>query len=1098
MGVLWCSHPAAGNQKQPPGTSGATQAASQQHNHGGRGFYKCNSWDGFRLEVEDSAGWARISDALQRVAGASAAAAANVPPDLRLVAAEVVVAAAPLAHKPLVGKAGGLLRGLGSVLAEPFSGASSGTGTASNPNPPVTLAATHMTGEGSSGRSMGDALVLRLQERQQKVLVLQALWSLSRTPGGPQAISVSGAAAAPAAPSTTRSRRSSPANHMAPNNAVSATHGHGNASSNSSGSQGGGAKASMGVPVLPGLVMLIVQVQDHGLKAHAAGVIAAVSCHLDPTLLSTIGGTAGLAAGLVAVVTNLVPVLTKALFTANGVRTPSPSSYAGPTHSPPPLPRTASPGMGSAYGPEGPDFNTIEAQALACIMALAALAELCRSAPVAARVATLKGLPAALAAALRIHSMDMCLYAAGLAGNLLNHTASQSATITAARGTLSKDLVKCLKVFCTAPHPLSTAPSAPSTSPASQAQQPTTEGPHAAGASFPGYPATAPGGASVGNSAVQGAHTNVPQPSSGSSQESTGSSPASLEPVDKQEALVLLLGALRNLASCEQGRAEMANDSATVPLLLCILRQEPWQIARPNQSKARTLKERPYDVNMGPVMEQPYRPPVPSAAAPGEPAGTAARGRVGEGGAAALGPHGAHGDPTCSPPRTMRTEAGLGRAGTAAEAGEGGMAAGEQQHVGSRGAKQQLEPMYRPHIQVLAASVLANLSVDRTSQEAFVADADLVIRALLDVLSCAVTLPSRSPSSSVPSSTSPSSTPQVSNIRRPSKMSPMSALQESMIKGPSSLHDRGRIAHNRAPSDGFTRGTPGLVTSASGGLAMSASGVQSSAVQLSLDSIAADGQLAGSRRMPVGGAESSTHSSIPALAPSNGAYSSPFGNGHTTAALGHPVVKEAGAAAAAGSGTAAVIPIPENPAEEAQLQCCVAVALSNAMSHSVLARAALTHVRTVPLLCALIMRIPCPGEILEAASASPHSLHSLRQTLEGWGRLVSVAALRALQQLLSSVGPRALQQLRAPKPGEALPTSVRSHSKLPSMVPGSTAKEGPLPGSATAAAQQASLGVAGISVADLPPTPTLKQLLDKTITLLDWVNYYDLEGHALF
>eukprot|EP00983_Pelagomonas_calceolata_P070820 1150935-Pelagomonas_calceolata.AAC.23 len=92
-----------------------------------------------------------------------------------------------------------------------------------------------------------------------------------------------------------------------------------------------------------------------------AGVVAAVSCHLDPSLLSTIGGTAGLAAGLVAVVTNLVPVLTKALFTANGVRTPSPSSYAGPTHSPPPLPRTASPGMGSAYGPEGPDFNTIEA-----------------------------------------------------------------------------------------------------------------------------------------------------------------------------------------------------------------------------------------------------------------------------------------------------------------------------------------------------------------------------------------------------------------------------------------------------------------------------------------------------------------------------------------------------------------------------------------------------------------------------------------------------------------------------------------------------------------------------------------------------------------
>jgi len=38
----------------------------------------------------------------------------------------------------------------------------------------------------------------------------------------------------------------------------------------------------------------------------------------------------------------------------------------------------------------------------------------------------------------------------GLAGNLVSHTASQSATITAARGSLSKDLVKCLKAYSTA------------------------------------------------------------------------------------------------------------------------------------------------------------------------------------------------------------------------------------------------------------------------------------------------------------------------------------------------------------------------------------------------------------------------------------------------------------------------------------------------------------------------------------------------------------------------------------------------------------------------------------------------------------------------
>lgn len=54
-----------------------------------------------------------------------------------------------------------------------------------------------------------------------------------------------------------------------------------------------------------------------------------------------------------------------------------------------------------------------QAQALACMLSLAALGELCRSAPVAARVATLRGLPAALVQALQVQTMDMCLYAAG-------------------------------------------------------------------------------------------------------------------------------------------------------------------------------------------------------------------------------------------------------------------------------------------------------------------------------------------------------------------------------------------------------------------------------------------------------------------------------------------------------------------------------------------------------------------------------------------------------------------------------------------------------------------------------------------------------------
>lgn len=58
---------------------------------------------------------------------------------------------------------------------------------------------------------------------------------------------------------------------------------------------------------------------------------------------------------------------------------------------------------------------------MACMMALAALGELCRSAPVSARVATLKGLPQALAAAMRIRNLDMCLYAAGACVCLSNY-----------------------------------------------------------------------------------------------------------------------------------------------------------------------------------------------------------------------------------------------------------------------------------------------------------------------------------------------------------------------------------------------------------------------------------------------------------------------------------------------------------------------------------------------------------------------------------------------------------------------------------------------------------------------------------------------------
>lgn len=100
----------------------------------------------------------------------------------------MVIFASPLAQASLVGTAGSLLQGLGSVLGE--SSVSAGgvvAGALSNVPIHAPLTATYMTGEGNSGRSerggeTGEsssrdaALVLLLQERQQKVLVMQVCW----------------------------------------------------------------------------------------------------------------------------------------------------------------------------------------------------------------------------------------------------------------------------------------------------------------------------------------------------------------------------------------------------------------------------------------------------------------------------------------------------------------------------------------------------------------------------------------------------------------------------------------------------------------------------------------------------------------------------------------------------------------------------------------------------------------------------------------------------------------------------------------------------------------------------------------------------------
>ncbi len=68
---------------------------------------------------------------------------------------------------------------------------------------------------------------------------------------------------------------------------------------------------------------------------------------------------------------------------------------------------------GNAQAAADEASTTLELHRHALLWSTAAVAALCRSPPVAARVAALQGLPAALAAALRHQELNTHLYAAG-------------------------------------------------------------------------------------------------------------------------------------------------------------------------------------------------------------------------------------------------------------------------------------------------------------------------------------------------------------------------------------------------------------------------------------------------------------------------------------------------------------------------------------------------------------------------------------------------------------------------------------------------------------------------------------------------------------
>jgi hypothetical protein len=122
-----------------------------------------------------------------------------------------------------------------------------------------------------------------------------------------------------------------------------------------------------------------------------------------------LGAVEGLAAGLVEVMQAALEALAAAghptRSSYSSLAEASASPWGSPQQQPPP-------GLQARQVPEAA-AAALQLQRYALLWSLAALAALCRSPPVAARVAALAGLPAALTAALRFRELRIHLYACG-------------------------------------------------------------------------------------------------------------------------------------------------------------------------------------------------------------------------------------------------------------------------------------------------------------------------------------------------------------------------------------------------------------------------------------------------------------------------------------------------------------------------------------------------------------------------------------------------------------------------------------------------------------------------------------------------------------
>ncbi|GAX79755.1 hypothetical protein CEUSTIGMA_g7196.t1 [Chlamydomonas eustigma] len=171
-------------------------------------------------------------------------------------------------------------------------------------------------------------------------------------------------------------------------------------------------------------LVLYLRHPEPGLRLKAVGVVAAAAQHLTDEKLPTLGAVEGLVYALLDVMQSANDVLFRSLRSSSNTLSSAVSMTAS----------------GAFSVDQLPDSSVLEAYQNQLLWGLAAAAALARCPQIAARLVSLKALPAVLRTALRCRVGDVPIYAAGLTGNLCNHLACQP-VVASSRG-LAQELIR--------------------------------------------------------------------------------------------------------------------------------------------------------------------------------------------------------------------------------------------------------------------------------------------------------------------------------------------------------------------------------------------------------------------------------------------------------------------------------------------------------------------------------------------------------------------------------------------------------------------------------------------------------------------------------